>query len=166
MAKTATSAPGFSRRWRRGILVRVDRSFGLPAPAVKTHFHRRQSLRPRRRDPKTPALTSCVHNWLRRFGCEGRQLWTERIFVVLLIGHAHAAMRGGVRGACRRSPFIVSETTPGEIHDYLVKRLPTSGHPEIHHQAVGRDNLMRLILARRGLTVTKRGDHQRRSFRA
>lgn len=89
-------------------------------------------------------------------GCERQQFWTERVYVVLPTGHpldgeeevAFAELAGEV--------FIVSESAPGEeIHDYLVKRLADLGrHPEIQYQAVGRDNLMRLVALGRGLTVT------------
>lgn len=88
--------------------------------------------------------------------CNGQQLWTERVYVVLPTGH-RLDNEGVIDFAeLAGEPFIVSESAPGEeIYDYLVRRLADLGrHPEIHHQAVGRDNLMRLVALGRGLTVT------------
>jgi DNA-binding transcriptional LysR family regulator len=89
-------------------------------------------------------------------GCDGQQLWTERIYVVLPTGHRLGGEGEVDFAELAGEPFIVSESAPGEeIHDYLVKRLADLGrHPEIQHQAVGRDNLMRLVALGRGLTVT------------
>lgn len=56
--------------------------------------------------------------------------------------------------ACEK--FILSEAAPGqEIHDYLVQRIARLGHhPESQRQFVGRDNLLALVAAGLGLTVT------------
>lgn len=89
-------------------------------------------------------------------GFAGQQLWSERIFVVLPSDHPRAGEAQVQFSALAHETFIVSEAAPGqEIHNYLVQRLADLGrHPEIHHHAVGRDNLMRLVALGRGLTVT------------
>lgn len=89
-------------------------------------------------------------------GCDGQQFWTERVYVVLPNGHRLDDEREVQFADLAGEPFIVSESAPGEeIHDYLVKRLADLGrHPEIQRQAVGRDNLMRLVALGCGLTVT------------
>lgn len=89
-------------------------------------------------------------------GFASQQLWSERIFVVLPSGHPRAGEPQVQFSVLAHETFIVSEAAPGqEIHDYLVQRLADLGrHPEIHHHAVGRDNLMRLVALGRGLTVT------------
>jgi len=89
-------------------------------------------------------------------GCESQCLWTERIYVVLPTGHPRADAEQVGLDELAGEAFIVSESAPGEeIHDYLVQRLADLGrHPVIQQQAVGRDNLMRLVALGRGLTVT------------
>lgn len=89
-------------------------------------------------------------------GCVSQQLWFERIFAVLPSDHPCAGNLTVQFGDLAHEAFIVSEVAPGEeIHDYLVQRLAALGrHPEIHQHGVGRDNLMRLVALRRGLTVT------------
>ncbi len=89
-------------------------------------------------------------------GCESQPLWSEGIYVVLPTSHRLADKRQVAFAELASESFIVSESAPGEeIHDYLVKRLADRGrHPEIHHQGVSRDNLMRLVALGRGLTVT------------
>ena len=139
-----------------GFLSDLIDAFGLRHPAVKLTFidgnpaDHVAAIRKHQLD--VAFITGCA-DWP---GCEGRQLWTERIFVVLPTGHRLCGDREVEFEALAGEPFIVSESAPGEeIHDYLVKRLADLGrHPDIHHQAVSRDNLMRLVALRRGLTVT------------
>lgn len=88
--------------------------------------------------------------------CETAHLWSERIFAVL--PDEHPLVRKEELGwvDLAGESFIVSDIAPGpEIHDYLVQRLADLGHhPEIRPQYVGRDNLLRLVALRRGLTLT------------
>lgn len=88
--------------------------------------------------------------------CDSQHLWSERIHVVLPTGHPRADAELVHFDELAGEAFIVSESAPGEeIHDYLVQRLADLGrHPDIQQQAVGRDNLMRLVALGRGLTVT------------
>ena len=139
-----------------GFLSELIDNFGAQHPAVKLTFidgnpaDHVAAIRKHHLD--VAFITGCA-DWP---GCEGRQLWTERIFVVLPAGHRLCGDGAVEFEQLAGEPFIVSESAPGEeIHDYLVKRLADLGrHPEIHHQAVSRDNLMRLVALRRGLTVT------------
>ncbi|MDF8333102.1 LysR family transcriptional regulator [Novosphingobium cyanobacteriorum] len=139
-----------------GFLSELIDTFGAQHPAVKLTFidgnpaDHIAAIRKHHLD--VAFITGCA-DWP---GCEGRQLWTERIFVVLPAGHRLCGDGEVQFEELAGEPFIVSESAPGEeIHDYLVKRLADLGrHPEIHHQAVSRDNLMRLVALRRGLTVT------------
>ncbi len=139
-----------------GFLSELIDTFGAQHPAVKLTFidgnpaDHVAAIRKHHLD--VAFITGCA-DWP---GCEGRQLWTERIFVVLPAGHRLCGDGEVQFEELAGEPFIVSESAPGEeIHDYLVKRLADLGrHPEIHHQAVSRDNLMRLVALRRGLTVT------------
>jgi DNA-binding transcriptional LysR family regulator len=89
-------------------------------------------------------------------GCQSELLWSERVFAVLPIGHVRAQDAEVCLEDLAQETFIVSESAPGEeIRDFLVQRLAALGrHPEIQQQAVGRDNLMRLVGLNRGLTVT------------
>lgn len=89
-------------------------------------------------------------------GCDTIQLWCERVFVVLPDNHALAGKRELTWMDLAREKFIVSEAAPGqEIQDYLIQRLADLGqHPEIQCQAVGRDNLLALVAAGLGLTIT------------
>lgn len=89
-------------------------------------------------------------------GCDSQRLWSERIYVVLPSDHPRAEAEQVGFAELAGEAFIVSESAPGEeIHDYLVQRLADLGrHPDIQQQAVGRDNLMRLVALGRGLTVT------------
>ena len=106
----------------------------------------------RRRDLDVAFVTG-VANWP---GCECQHLWSERVFAVLPTDHPYASKTEMRFGDLATENFIVSESAPGqEIHDYLVQRLADlSHHPDIQQQAVGRDNLMRLVALGRGLTVT------------
>ena len=139
-----------------GFLSELIDTFGAQHPAVKLTFidgnpaDHVAAIRKHHLD--VAFITGCA-DWP---GCDGRQLWTERIFVVLPAGHRLCGDGEVQFEELAGEPFIVSESAPGEeIHDYLVKRLADLGrHPEIHHQAVSRDNLMRLVALRRGLTVT------------
>lgn len=139
-----------------GFLSDLIDAFGAQHPAVKLTFidgnpaDHIAAIRKHHLD--VAFITGCA-DWP---GCDGRQLWTERIFVVLPAGHRLCGDGEVQFEELAGEPFIVSENAPGEeIHDYLVKRLADLGrHPEIHHQAVSRDNLMRLVALRRGLTVT------------
>lgn len=139
-----------------GFLSELIDTFGAQHPAVKLTFidgnpaDHVAAIRKHHLD--VAFITGCA-DWP---GCEGRQLWTERIFVVLPAGHRLCGDGEVQFEELAGEPFLVSESAPGEeIHDYLVKRLADLGrHPEIHHQAVSRDNLMRLVALRRGLTVT------------
>ena len=139
-----------------GFLSDLIDAFGAQHPAVKLTFidgnpaDHIAAIRKHHLD--VAFITGCA-DWP---GCDGRQLWTERIFVVLPAGHRLCGDGEVQFEELAGEPFIVSESAPGEeIHDYLVKRLADLGrHPEIHHQAVSRDNLMRLVALRRGLTVT------------
>ena len=139
-----------------GFLSELIDTFGLRCPSVELTFidgnpaDHVAAIRKHQLD--VAFITGCA-DWP---GCEGRQLWTERIFVVLPVGHRLCGDGEVEFEQLAGEPFIVSESAPGEeIHDYLVKRLADLGrHPEIHHQAVSRDNLMRLVALRRGLTVT------------
>ena len=139
-----------------GFLSDLIDAFGAQHPAVKLTFidgnpaDHIAAIRKHHLD--VAFITGCA-DWP---GCEGRQLWTERIFVVLPAGHRLCGDGEVQFEELAGESFIVSESAPGEeIHDYLVKRLADLGrHPEIHHQAVSRDNLMRLVALRRGLTVT------------
>lgn len=139
-----------------GFLSDLIDAFGAQHPAVKLTFidgnpaDHIAAIRKHHLD--VAFITGCA-DWP---GCDGRQLWTERIFVVLPAGHRLCGDGEVQFEELAGESFIVSESAPGEeIHDYLVKRLADLGrHPEIHHQAVSRDNLMRLVALRRGLTVT------------
>ena len=88
--------------------------------------------------------------------CQTDQLWSERVFAVLPDDHLLCGKRELDWRDLASERFIVSEAAPGpEIHDYLVQRLADLGHhPEIHAQRVGRDNLLSLVAAGRGLTLT------------
>lgn len=139
-----------------GFLSDLIDAFGAQHPAVKLTFidgNPADHIAAIRKHQLDVAFITGSADWP---GCEGRQLWTERIFVVLPAGHRLCGDGDVEVEALAGEPFIVSESAPGEeIHDYLVKRLADLGrHPEIHHQAVSRDNLMRLVALRRGLTVT------------
>lgn len=139
-----------------GFLPELIDTFGLRCPSVELIFidgnpaDHVAAIRKHQLD--VAFITGCA-DWP---GCEGRQLWTERIFVVLPTGHRLCGDGEVQFEELAGERFIVSESAPGEeIHDYLVKRLADLGrHPEIQHQAVSRDNLMRLVALRRGLTVT------------
>lgn len=87
--------------------------------------------------------------------CETKQLWTERVAVVLPRDHALCDKQEVDWQDLAGERFIVSNGAPGpKIHDYLVQRLAALGHhPDIHAQCVGRDNLLSLVAAGRGLTV-------------
>lgn len=88
--------------------------------------------------------------------CQSQHLWSERIFAVLPVGHPRVHETEVRLAEFAEEIFIVSESAPGEeIYDYLVQRLADLGHhPDIRHQAVGRDNLMQLVALGCGLTVT------------
>jgi len=88
--------------------------------------------------------------------CETDHLWCERVFVVLPSDHSLASKGELDWPDLASETFIVSDTAPGpEIHDYLVQRLADLGHhPEVRLQCVGRDNLLSLVAAGQGLTLT------------
>lgn len=90
------------------------------------------------------------------FGCETDHLWSERVFVVLPVGHRLANKIELMWSDLVEESFIVSERASGpEIHDYLVQRLAALGRcPDIYAQNVGRDNLLSLVAVGRGITVT------------
>jgi len=139
-----------------GFLSDLIQSFGARHTAVKLTFtdgnpaEHVAAIRQHRLDI---AFLTGTAEWP---GCNCQQLWSERIYVVLPAGHRLADDVEIQFADLAGESFIVSESAPGEeIHDYLVKRLADLGqHPEIHQQAVGRDNLMRLVALGRGLTVT------------
>lgn len=139
-----------------GFLSDLIESFGNRHTAVKLTFidgNPAEHVAAIRKHQLDVAFVTGTAEWP---GCDGQQLWTERVYVVFPIGHQLDG-EGEVRFAdLAGESFIVSESAPGEeIHDYLIKRLAELGrHPEIQHQAVGRDNLMRLVALGRGLTVT------------
>ena len=139
-----------------GFLSNLIDAFGLRHPAVKLTFidgNPADHIAAIRKHHLDVAFITGSSDWP---GCEGRQLWTERIFVGLPTGHRLCGDGEVKFEEFAGEVFIVSESAPGEdIDDYLVKRLADLGrHPDIHHQAVSRDNLMRLLALRRGLTVT------------
>ena len=139
-----------------GFLSDLIESFGARHAAVKLTFidgNPADHVAAIRKHQLDVAFITGAADWP---GCDGLQLWTERIYVVLPTGHRLGGDGEVDFAELAGEPFIVSESAPGEeIHDYLVKRLADLGrHPEIHHQAVGRDNLMRLVALGRGLTVT------------
>ena len=87
--------------------------------------------------------------------CDVVQLWTERIFVVLPIGHRLAALAGIGWSDLRSQPFVFSETQPGsDISDYLVRHLVDVGdRPVIERHGVGQESLMQIVSLGRGLTM-------------
>lgn len=88
--------------------------------------------------------------------CETDHLWCERVFVVLPCNHLLARKAELDWPDLSSETFVVSDAAPGqEIHDYLVQRLADLGHhPEVRLQCVGRDNLLSLVAAGQGLTLT------------
>lgn len=90
------------------------------------------------------------------YGCETTRLWEERVFIVLPWDHDLATREEIGWNDLHNEHFIVSETDPGpEIHDYLMKHLAELGHhPTVERCSVGRDNLMKLVTLRHGLTLT------------
>ena len=89
-------------------------------------------------------------------GCDTIHLWCERVFAVLPETHLLAGKRELTWKDLASEKFIVSEAAPGqEIQDYLIQRTADLGHhPEIQCQSVGRDNLLALVAAGLGLTLT------------
>lgn len=87
--------------------------------------------------------------------CETTALWSERVFVALPDDHVLAANSELDWSDLIDARFIVGEATSGkEIHKYLVQRFACLGcHPEIVVQRIGRDNLLSLVAAGRGLTI-------------
>ena len=139
-----------------GFLSDLIESFGARHAAVKLTFidgNPADHVAAIRKHQLDVAFITGAADWP---GCESQQLWTERIYVVLPTSHSLADDNQVEFAELVSESFIVSETAPGEeIHDYLVKRLADLGrHPEIHHQAVSRDNLMRLVALGLGLTLT------------
>lgn len=139
-----------------GFLCQLIESFGTRYAAVKLTFidgNPAEHLAAIRKHQLDVAFITGVADWP---GCDGQQLWTERVYVALPTGHRLDNEDEVNFAELAGESFIVSESAPGEeIHDYLVKRLADLGrHPGIHHQAVGRDNLMHLVALGRGLTVT------------
>ena len=88
--------------------------------------------------------------------CDSQRLWCERVYAVLPLDHHLADKKEIEFTQLAGETFIVSESAPGEeIHNYLLNCLSDAGSPpEIILQAVGRDNLMRLVALGLGLTVT------------
>jgi DNA-binding transcriptional LysR family regulator len=139
-----------------GFLSDLIQSFGARHTSVKLTFidgNPAEHVAAIRRHRLDIAFLTGTAEWP---GCNCQQLWSERIYAVLPAGHRLADDVEIQFADLAGESFIVSESAPGEeIHDYLVKRLADLGrHPEIHQQAVGRDNLMRLVALGRGLTVT------------
>lgn len=139
-----------------GFLSDLIQSFGSRHRAVKFTFiegNPAEHVAAIRKHELDVAFLTDLAEWS---GCDSQKLWSERIYVVLPTDH-HLADDEEVEFAdLAGETFIVSESAPGEeIHDYLVQRLTDVGSPpEILLQAVGRDNLMRLVALGLGLTVT------------
>lgn len=89
-------------------------------------------------------------------GCETETLWIEHVFVVLPDGHPLARHNKLAWSDLRTERFIVSEAAPGpEIHDYLVAHLSGLGASvDIQSHQTGRDNILALVAAGHGLTLT------------
>jgi DNA-binding transcriptional LysR family regulator len=139
-----------------GFLSDLIQSFGERHSAVKLTFidaNPAEHLAAIRRLQLDVAFITGTAKWP---GCDSQHFWSERIYAVLPDYHPRADDLEVQFSDLAGESFIVSESAPGEeIHDYLVKRLADLGrHPEIQQQAVGRDNLMRLVALGRGLTVT------------
>lgn len=139
-----------------GFLSDLIQSFGERHSAVKLTFidaNPAEHLAAIRRLQLDIAFITGTAKWP---GCDSQHFWSERIYAVLPDDHPRADDLEVQFSDLAGESFIVSESAPGEeIHDYLVKRLADLGrHPEIQQQAVGRDNLMRLVALGRGLTVT------------
>jgi DNA-binding transcriptional LysR family regulator len=139
-----------------GFLSDLIESFGTNHGAVKLTFidgNPAEHVAAIRHHELDVAFITGTAEWL---GCHSQHLWSERIYIVLPMHHPLAdGFEVRIDDFVGES-FIVSESAPGEeIHDYLVQRLADLGHhPDIDQQAVGRDNLLRLVALGRGLTVT------------
>ncbi len=99
------------------------------------------------------AFITSEHQWS---GCEKELLWTEKIFVVLPLGHFLTELHEISWLDFKDDVFIVNDTGPGpEIRKYIAQRLVHFGrNPNIRLQQVGRDNLFALVSVGCGLTLT------------
>jgi DNA-binding transcriptional LysR family regulator len=139
-----------------GFLADLFQAFGQRHKAVKLSFvegNPAEHVAAVRQHQLDVAFLTGLTSWP---DCQSQHLWSERIFAVLPLRHAHADDMEVGFGDLAGETFIVSESAPGEeIHDYLVQRMADLGHhPDIQQQAVGRDTLMQLVALGRGLTVT------------
>lgn len=88
-------------------------------------------------------------------GCLARQLWRERIFLVLPSWHALADRKNVGWEDVRGESFLVHADGAGpEIEDFLIRKLSSLGfHPRIVFQKVGRENLFNMVAQGFGVTV-------------
>ncbi|QPC45252.1 LysR family transcriptional regulator [Kaustia mangrovi] len=123
--------------------VRIDLSDGNPDEHVA-------AIRQRALDV---AFVTGTRDWSE---CETVTLWLERVFAALPKGHTLTRKEELDWSDLAGESFVVSNVAPGpELHDYLVQRLADLGHrPEINPQQVGRDNILSLVAAGRGMTLT------------
>lgn len=90
-------------------------------------------------------------------GCEIDHLWSERIYVILPRSHPLSEKEEICWSDLINEHFTVTNSAPGpEIKDYLVQRFAELGqHPDVQTQDVSRGNLLLLVAAGLGLTLTR-----------
>ncbi|MCA0850685.1 LysR family transcriptional regulator [Salipiger thiooxidans] len=98
------------------------------------------------------AFLAGTREWL---DCERARLWSERIFVALPNTHPLGNKDTLIWQHLTDQTFLVSQAAPGEeVRAHLVREMSAlGGHPDIHVQAVGLDNLIPLVALGRGLTL-------------